>query len=184
MPEGLRAWIALGANLGPRRENFRRALDGLGAAGCRIEALSSLYHSAAVGPGEQEDYLNAVVRLRWPGEPGELLALCKRLEHEAGRRPGPRWGPRPLDLDILLLKDPEGRERRCRGGNLRVPHPGLPERTFVLAPLAEIDPRLELDGGRAEACLQALAGREPHVTQLPESSPWYRIPSDPSPSRE
>ncbi len=181
MPEALRAWIALGANMGERREAFRQALKGLAAKGCRVEACSSLYHSAAVGPGVQEDYLNAVIRLRWSGSPRKLLALCKQLEGAAGRIAGERWGPRPLDLDLLFLQQADGRERRCREEGLQVPHPGLLERTFVLAPLVEIDPDLELASGRAAECLRRLAGREPHVTQMPESTPWYRLPSDPLP---
>ncbi len=184
MAEETRAWIALGANLGERREAFRAALDSLKNEGCRLEALSSLYHSAAVGPPPQEDYLNAVVRLRTSLEPRALLALCKGLEAAAGRRSGLRWGPRPLDLDILLLAGRDGRLRSHRDGTLCVPHAGLRERTFVLHPLAELNPELELEGKTIRQWLQGLQDREPLVTQLRGKMPWYPLPSVQSLSKE
>jgi pantoate--beta-alanine ligase len=132
--------IGLGANLGDREANLRAALRRLDTLpGVAVEAVSSLRETAPVGGPEQPPYLNGVARLRTSLEPEVLLGLLKALEREAGREPdGPRFGPRPLDLDILLFG-----ERVVDRRELQVPHPRLFERAFVLEPLAElgVDPR-------------------------------------------
>jgi 2-amino-4-hydroxy-6-hydroxymethyldihydropteridine diphosphokinase len=99
----------------------------------RVEAVSSLYETDAVGP-EQPAYYNAVCRLETGLEPESLLRFLKALEHEIGRRPGePKWGPRPIDLDLLLYGD-----RVLETADLVIPHAQMAGRAFVLVPLAEI----------------------------------------------
>ena len=100
----------------------------------RVEAVSSLYETEPSGGPEQPPFLNAACRFETGLEPRPLLRFLKGLEHELGRRPGgEQWGPRPIDLDILLYED-----RLLDEEGLVVPHPRLAERPFVLAPLAEI----------------------------------------------
>ena len=114
---------------------MRLALRGLAPA-CSVVAVSSLYESAAIVPEGQQpgpDYLNAVCQVETDLAPAELLRYVKEIEHAIGRRPAERWAPRVIDIDMLLcgnavVDTPE----------LRVPHPLLAERNFVLAPLAEI----------------------------------------------
>ena len=125
-------YIALGSNTGNREANLRMALRGMTRMS-RVKAVSSLYESDAVGP-EQPVYYNAACQLETGLEPESLLRFVKALEHEIGRRPGgARWGPRPIDIDILLYDD-----RVLETEELTIPHPGMQERAFVLVPLAEI----------------------------------------------
>ena len=127
-------YIALGSNLQEPEKQLRRAVHALGTLpDSRIEAISSVYRSRAVGPGEQPDYLNAVLRLSTPLSPLDLLDALKQIEADQGRVREERWGARTLDLDILLY----GQER-IETEQLTVPHPALRERDFVLYPLAEI----------------------------------------------
>ena len=126
-------YLGLGSNLGNREANLRAALRGLWRMG-RVEAVSSLYETEPVGGPPQPPYLNAACRFETGLEPRPLLRFLQSLEHELGRRPGgERWGPRPIDLDILLYED-----RLVDEEGLAVPHPRLAERPFVLVPLAEI----------------------------------------------
>lgn len=129
-----RVLIALGSNLGDRLRALRRARRALGCLpGTRVVAASGVYESDPVGPGRQGRYLNAAVAVTTALKPLSLLVELKRLEAQAGRRPGPRWGPRPLDLDILSY----GR-RRLKSPLLTLPHPLAARRPFVTAPLADI----------------------------------------------
>ena len=133
-----RAYLGLGSNVGDRARALQQAIDGLAAAdGVTVVAVSSVYETAPVGGPEQPDYLNAVVAIETDLTPRELLEIAKRLEAEAGRVSGERWGPRPLDVDVLLVGDEEVDEE-----DLVVPHPRLYERAFVMIPLAELDPML------------------------------------------
>ena len=103
-----------------------------------VVAVSPVYETAPIGgPDGQGPYLNAVVELRTRRSPRELLALCQRLEVEAGRERTQRWGPRTLDVDVLLVGD-----LRVDEDDLVVPHPRMWERRFVLAPLADLAPDL------------------------------------------
>ncbi|HMF03512.1 MAG TPA: 2-amino-4-hydroxy-6-hydroxymethyldihydropteridine diphosphokinase [Acidimicrobiia bacterium] len=132
------AYLGLGSNVGDRALALQHAVDGLAAAGgVAVVAVSSVYETAPVGGPEQPDYLNAVVAIETDRTPRELLEIAKRLEDQAGRVPGERWGPRPLDVDVLLVGDDEIDEE-----DLVVPHPRLYERAFVMVPLAELDPML------------------------------------------
>ena len=131
-----RVYIGLGANVGNREANLRMALRGMTRMS-RVEAVSALYESEPVGP-EQPVYYNAVCCIETGLEPASLLRFLQGLEHEIGRRPGgPRWGPRPIDLDILLYE-----ERVLEGEDLVIPHPRVAERAFVLVPLAGITPEM------------------------------------------
>ena len=132
------AYIALGSNQQCPEEQLRRAVKAIGQlGGSRILQVSPVYRSAAVGPGEQPDYLNAAAVIHWPGDLPALLARCRELEVAAGRDRATeeRWGPRVLDLDLLLADGVV-----CRGPMLEVPHPRFHERRFALEPAAEVAP--------------------------------------------
>jgi len=135
----MRVYIGLGANLGDPAATFARAARELGRVG-RLTRASGLYASAPRDLTDQPEFTNAVLELRSPMSPVELLGVCKRIELILGRDPhGVRFGPRVLDLDILAIVD------RCVDDpehDLRVPHPRLAERRFALEPLAEIEPML------------------------------------------
>jgi 2-amino-4-hydroxy-6-hydroxymethyldihydropteridine diphosphokinase len=130
-------FLGLGSNLGDREGTLERALAGLEARGFHVTARSSLYLTEPVGGPPQGWFLNAVARGETDLGPEALLAQCLSLEVEAGRVRTVKDGPRILDLDILLYGD-EVRQ----GAGLRLPHPRLHERLFVLVPLAEIDPEV------------------------------------------
>ena len=147
-------YLGLGSNVGDREQHLRAAVRLLREQGVKVEAVSSLYETEPVGEIlDQPDFLNAVVRIATELEPEELLDLCKAIELEQGRMFGaPRHGPRPLDVDLLLLGDVE-----LHGERLSLPHPELTSRRFVLAPLLELDPELALpDGTRLADALGAL----------------------------
>ena len=130
-------YIGLGANVGNRLANLRLALARMQTF-ARLEAVSRLYETAPVGLQEQPSFLNAACRVTTGLEPAALFRFLKNLEAEIGRRPGgPPGGPRPIDLDILLYG-----ERLVETGGLRIPHPRLAERAFVLAPLCDLAPDL------------------------------------------
>ena len=133
------AHIALGSNLGQRSETLRRAVAMLGAAdGVEVVRVSRPIETAPVGgPAGQGAYVNAAAEIRTTLSPRELLSALQRIEHALGRRRQRqmRWGPRTCDLDILLIGETVVDEP-----DLRVPHPRMHERLFVLAPLAEIAP--------------------------------------------
>jgi 2-amino-4-hydroxy-6-hydroxymethyldihydropteridine diphosphokinase len=133
-----RAYLGIGSNLGDRLGHLERAVVGLAAsAGVAVVAVSPVYETAPVGGPPQPDYLNAVVGLDTDTSPRRLLDLAQRLESAAGRVRGERWGPRTLDVDVLLVGDETVHEP-----DLEVPHPRLRERGFVLAPLHDLDPDL------------------------------------------
>ena len=130
--------LGLGGNLGAVREALTDALLRLGAALGPL-AVAPLYRTAPVSPHPQPPVLNTAVVVTTDRSPEELLALGRELEARAGRRPGPRWGPRPLDVDLLV----HGQSLR-HGPDLILPHPRLRERAFVLVPLAAVAPGLPI----------------------------------------
>lgn len=157
-------YLGIGSNVGDRAEHLRCGVsllasgidsgDSSATPPVTIEAVSELYETEPVGLVlDQPDFLNAAVRIRTALEPEELLGLCKAVERERGRQAGgPRHGPRPLDVDLLLLGDLELASER-----LTLPHPEVTSRRFVLVPLLELDPDLTLpDGTRLDAALAAL----------------------------
>jgi 2-amino-4-hydroxy-6-hydroxymethyldihydropteridine diphosphokinase len=152
------AYLGLGSNVGDREAHLRAALRLLREHGVEVEATSSLYETEPVGEIlDQPDFLNAVVRVGTDLEPDELLDLCKAIEVEQGRMMGgPRHGPRPLDIDVLLIGDLE-----LSNDRLTVPHPEVASRRFVLVPMLELDPALALpDGTRLEHALERLSEGE------------------------
>jgi 2-amino-4-hydroxy-6-hydroxymethyldihydropteridine diphosphokinase len=147
-------YLGLGSNVGDREAHLRRAIEDLRAHDVTVEAASSLYETEPVGEIlDQPDFLNAAVRIRTTLEPDRLLDLAKAIEAEHGRAfGGPRHGPRPIDIDLLLLGDLEMRTER-----LTLPHPEITSRRFVLAPLLELDPGLRLpDGTELRVALDGL----------------------------
>lgn len=128
------AYLALGSNLGDPAGQLRAALAELAVLpNCQIDAVSSAYRSAAVGPGDQADYLNAVLKLTTSLDALQLLSTTQAIEIKRGRIRGERWAARTLDIDILLFGD-----EIINTPALQVPHPRMDERNFVLYPLAEI----------------------------------------------
>ncbi len=160
-------YLGLGANLGNRQANLRMALRLLTRM-TRVEAVSSLYETAAVGgPEGQPPFYNAVAQLECGLEPPALLRFLQNLEREIGRRPfSPRWGPRPVDLDILLYGD-----RILREEGLELPHPRLKERAFVLTPLAELAPEL-CPPGQGQTVRELLAQVDASGVRLVAASGW------------
>jgi len=145
------AYIGLGSNLADPRARVESALQALERLPrTQLVQRSRLYRSAPWGRGGQPDFVNAAAVLRTGLAPRELLAALLTIERAEGRqRGGERWGPRVLDLDILVYAD-----RVIDEPGLHVPHPHLHERAFVLAPLAEMAPDLEIPGrGRVDALL-------------------------------
>lgn len=138
------AYIAMGSNLNNPPRQLRAALRALQALpDSRLSKVSSVYRSAAVGPGTQPDYLNAVVLLMTRLSPLHLLDALQQIERDQHRVRGVRWGPRTLDLDLLLYG-----EQEIASARLTVPHPGMAQRHFVLYPLREIsDAYLQMPGG-------------------------------------
>ena len=130
-----RAYIGLGSNLGDREGHLRAALQALREAGVAVLRTSRFVETLPVGKTDQPNFLNAAAELRTDLSARELLDLLLRIERSLGRVRAERWGPRTLDLDLLLYDGEVIRE-----AGLEVPHPRMHERRFVLEPLAEIAP--------------------------------------------
>jgi 2-amino-4-hydroxy-6-hydroxymethyldihydropteridine diphosphokinase len=137
-----RAYVGLGANLGPKEVTLLRAVDLLAAEdGIEVLELSELRETAPVGVVDQPEFLNGALAVETSLAPRELLDVLLRVERELGRVREERWGPRTIDLDLLVYGDETVDEP-----GLRVPHPRLHERRFALEPLAELEPELEIPG--------------------------------------
>ena len=151
----VRAYVGIGANLGSREPTIRRAIGLLGEAkGVEVVAVSSLRETMPWGPVEQPAFLNGAVALETELEPQELLEVLLEAERRLGRRrdapTAERWGPRVIDLDLLLFG-----ELIVDLPGLCVPHPRLHERRFALEPIHELDPELVVPGRGAVADLLA-----------------------------
>lgn len=137
------AVLGLGANLGDRLGALQRAVDLLAAEGVMTVASSRVWETApAGGPAGQPAFLNAVVRVQTELDPHDLLRAANRVEAALGREREVRWGPRTIDIDILLVGD-----LILQDHDLTVPHPRMTERAFVLLPLLDLDPDPVLPGG-------------------------------------
>lgn len=149
------AYIGVGSNLDDPDRQVRAAMNRLDEiAGSRVSARSSLYRSEPFGPVAQPDFINAAVSLETLLRPRLLLAELQAIEVELGREPGERWGPRRIDLDLLVYGDMVIDEQ-----GLTIPHPGIAERNFVLLPLGEIAPDLVVPGLGRLADIEVNAGQ-------------------------
>jgi 2-amino-4-hydroxy-6-hydroxymethyldihydropteridine diphosphokinase len=146
------AYVALGSNLGNPQAQIAAAVLALDALPMtRVAARSALYLTPPWGPVPQPDYINAAVRLDTRLTPDDLLDHLLAIEHQFGRtRDGERWGPRTLDLDLLMLGD-----HRRTSERLTLPHPRIAERAFVLLPLCDLDSELFIPG---QGCVRTLLG--------------------------
>ena len=146
-------FLGLGSNIGDRREHLQAAVEALPRHGVTVLETSSVYETEPVGEVlDQREFFNACIRIETRLGPEELLDACKAVERELGRRPTVRHGPRPIDVDVLLLGDLEHRSER-----LKLPHEEVTSRRFVLVPLLELAPDLDVPGrGPAADALAAL----------------------------
>lgn len=158
-------YIGLGSNLGDKRENLDTALKALGSAdGVRIIKVSSLYQSEPWGYKDQDEFLNQVVELETELDALELLHLLQTIEIDMGRQRAAKWGPRNIDLDILLYGD-----EVFQSDELQVPHAHMRERLFVLIPLQEINSEIVFpDDGTSlrEVLVRALVRERNAITKL------------------
>ena len=151
-------YLGLGSNVGDRRAEMERAVAALPEHRVEVLASSSVYETEPVGLVlDQREFYNACLRVRTELDPEALLDACKAVERELGREAGGvRHGPRPIDVDVLLLDG-----QRHRSERLTLPHPEVRSRRFVLVPLTELDPALTLpDGERLTEVLAGLEGQE------------------------
>ncbi len=150
------AYVAIGSNLDDPPRQVEKAFVALAAlADTRLVLRSGLWRSKPMGPQDQPDFVNAVAGLLTLLEPRALLGNLRGLERRMGKiEPAVRWGPRLIDLDLLMVGS-----TRCDEPELRLPHPGLHQRNFVLYPLAEIAPMLWVpDHGRVSRLLEGIPG--------------------------
>ncbi len=167
-----RAALSLGGNLGEPRVALRGAVAGLAAhEGIEVRAVSGLWRTSALGGPAQPDYINAVVLIETSLNEWELLALAQELENAAGRVRAERWGPRTLDVDIIVVGD-----ERSDDPALTLPHPRAHVRAFVLAPWAQVDPQCVLaPAGRPAATVaqwaDAVVDQE---VELIDAGAWWR----------
>ncbi|HEY4027144.1 MAG TPA: 2-amino-4-hydroxy-6-hydroxymethyldihydropteridine diphosphokinase [Candidatus Dormibacteraeota bacterium] len=134
-------YLALGANLGDRARNLAEARRLLGERGARVLRASAVRETEPFGVTEQPRFLNQVIEVAWDEGPRELLTATRAVEAAVGRTPTYRWGPREIDVDILIFGDESVSEP-----DLVIPHPGLWQRDFVLDPLRELRPDLVARG--------------------------------------
>jgi 2-amino-4-hydroxy-6-hydroxymethyldihydropteridine diphosphokinase len=161
-------YLGLGSNLGNRQRNLAVALERLKPL-VRVEAVSSLYETDPVGPQDQPAFLNAACRAVTGLPPRGLLRHLRQVEYEIGRRGGEKWGPRPIDIDLLLYGDLVIEE-----DDVAIPHPELHKRAFVLVPLAEL--AAELQHPTLGRSIASLAGANDRAgVRLREGPGWERV---------
>jgi 2-amino-4-hydroxy-6-hydroxymethyldihydropteridine diphosphokinase len=146
-------YLGLGSNVGNRRANLERAVEALPGHGVSVTASSSVYETEPVLVPDQRDFYNACLRVETAHDPEGVLDASKAVERELGRPAGGvRYGPRPIDVDVLLVGG-----QQYSSARLTLPHPELRWRRFVLVPLLELDPKLTLpDGTRLSDALAVL----------------------------
>jgi len=130
-------YVALGTNIGDKQGNIQRALSLMEERGIKVIKSSSLYVTEPYGFLDQDEFLNGVVEVSFPGTPGQLLELLMEIEQEMKRIREIHWGPRIIDLDIILFG-----QRIIKEPDLIIPHTDMHNRDFVLRPLAEIAPKV------------------------------------------
>ena len=132
-------YLALGSNIGDRIKHLREGLSALkNSPNFKLETCSNIYETSPIGEVVQPRFLNAVCKGHWKGPPSQLLLDVQKIEHVCGRQRQIHWGPRTLDIDLLLFGD-----RVINTEKLTVPHPFMTERDFVLIPLCQIEPELK-----------------------------------------
>lgn len=152
----MKIYLGLGSNVGKRIENLQVAINLLDLRAGRVLAVSSVYETAPMYVEQQAPFLNLVALLDTNRDPEALLETVKEVEREVGRVPRQRYGPREIDIDLLAAAD----GTRLQTPNLTLPHPQLTERRFVLEPLAELAPDLEIEGKTVAEWLE-----EPSIRQ-------------------
>ncbi len=165
-------YLGLGGNIGDPRRAMQMVLAALDARrDTEVLAVSSLYRTPPWGKLDQPDFLNAVAMVRTSLDPHALLEQCLTIERALKRIRAERWGPRPIDVDILFYGD-----RTVDDAGLTIPHPRMAERAFVLAPLAEIAPEREIDGKSARALLETLD--QSGMERITPDGMWWRVDED------
>jgi len=163
-----RAWLGLGGNLGDPQEVMASALQAIDAdPGTRVVAVSSIYRTPPWGKTDQPDFLNAAAGIETDRTPRELLDLCLAAESTLKRVRAERWGPRTINIDILLFDDLTIEEP-----GLEVPHPRMTQRAFVLLPLSEIAPSVKV-GGKTVAKLLATVDAK-GIDRVTADGEWWR----------
>lgn len=147
-----KVYLGLGTNRGSREENLIEAISLLTKAPLKITAISSIYETEPWGYEEQSDFLNLCLELETKLAPQELLEECQRIEDEMGRIRDKKWGPRIIDIDILVYDN-----REVETAQLTIPHPRIEERAFVLVPLQELNPSLKIRGKRITAYVKEIS---------------------------
>lgn len=168
-----RAWVGMGSNQGDRKQQLDQALKHMHSLpDTQLQVCSSFYSSAPWGDTDQDDFTNAVAMLETDLEPQALLSSLQEIEKTMGRiRAGTRWGPRCIDLDLLMYSDVQ-----IDTDSLTVPHPRMHKRAFVLIPLLELEPEILIPGKGwakaylAEVCDQPIArlDYQPYTTESPQ----------------
>ena len=161
-------YLGLGSNIGDHAQHLVRACGFLHQhPAITVEAVSSLYETAPVGFTSQDPFLNAVARVHTTLRPESLLAITQAVESRLGREPAIRWGPRVIDVDILLYDDLE-----VSKPFLDIPHKAMSERLFVLVPLSELEPHLHLPSGEPIRQTVAALPDQGGVTRLGPFPPF------------
>lgn len=166
------AYLSIGTNIGEREEQLRKAVRLLQKQKkLQVLIVSSVYETDPVGFTEQPSFFNIAVKLKTSMTPYELLGVCQEIENELGRERVIRWGPRTIDLDILLYN-----HDNIKSDSLIIPHPRMSERAFVLIPLAEIDAAVKLPGTHLplEQYVQNVQGKE-GVKLWKTADAFYRL---------
>uniref|UniRef100_A0A7C2EK41 2-amino-4-hydroxy-6-hydroxymethyldihydropteridine diphosphokinase n=1 Tax=Ammonifex degensii TaxID=42838 RepID=A0A7C2EK41_9THEO len=158
------AYIGLGSNLGDRENNLRQAVHALRKTpGVTVRRVAPLYRAAPVGVTDQPEFLNTVVEVTTVLSPRELLSCLLETERALGRVRGGRWGPRVIDLDLLLYD-----AVAINTPDLVLPHPRLTERAFVVVPLSDLVPELSLPGDVTVTALADKLRKEQFVERVTE----------------
>lgn len=165
-----KVWLSSGGNIGNVPQAFSFALHAIGArTDCRIKNVSSLYRTAPWGLKEQDVFFNAAWEIETILEPEELLALCLDLEKQCGRERTVKWGPRTLDIDVLVYEGVDD----YSSAELTLPHPFLTERAFVLVPLCEIAPSLIVKKKTVSEWAQSV--EKNGIEKLDIGQKWWQI---------